>query len=105
MNLATTELVNYYLEQLFFISDTQIQWAQWFYSSFILEVNITFNTNTFKLPLTIITGISNMGDSFPVAFSFIPSKSKVYFDFIFKALKELVWKEYLPPKIIVRDQA
>ena len=105
MDPATVEPVNCYLEQLFFISDTQIQWAQWFCSSFMLKVDTTFNTNIFKLPLTIVTGISNTGNSFPVAFSFIPSESKVCFDFIFEALKELVWEEYPPPKIVVRDQA
>ena len=71
----------------------------------MLEVDTTFNTNILKLPLTVITGISNTGDSFPVAFSFIPSESKVCFDFIFKALKELVWEEYPPPRIVIGDQA
>jgi hypothetical protein len=68
-------------------------------------VNTTFNTNILKLPLTILTDISNTGDSFPMAFSFLPSESKVSFDFIFEFLKELVWEEYLPPNVIVGDQA
>ncbi|KAI9858475.1 MAG: hypothetical protein M1813_006417 [Trichoglossum hirsutum] len=105
MDLATAEPINCQLEQLFFISDTQIQWAQWFCSSFMIEVDTTFNTNALRLPLTILTSISNTGDSFPVAFCFLPSESKVCFDFIFKTLRELVWEEYPPPKVIAGDQA
>jgi hypothetical protein len=56
----------------------------------MIEVDTTFNTNNFRLLFTIITGISNTGDSFPVAFSFLSSKSKVFFDFIFENLKEIV---------------
>ena len=105
MDPATAEPVKRQLEQLFFMSDVQIQWAQRFCSSFMIEVDTTFNTNNLRLPLTIITGISNTGDSFPVAFSFLPSESKVSFDFIFENLKEIVWQEFLPPRVVIGDQA
>jgi hypothetical protein len=39
-----------------------------------------------------------------LAFSFLPSESKVSFDFIFEALKELVWGEYPLPIVIIGDQ-
>ena len=71
----------------------------------MVEIDTTFNTNNLRLPLTILTGISNTGDSFPLAFSFLPSESKVCFDFIFESLRELVWEEYPPPIVIVGDQA
>jgi hypothetical protein len=103
MDSATVEPVNHYLKQLFFMSDPQIQWAQQFCSSFMLEIDTTFSTNNLRLPLTIVTSISNTRDSFPVAFSFVPSESKVCFDFIFEALKKLVWEEYPSTKIIVGD--
>ena len=103
MDPATAEPINRYLEMLFFMSDAQIQWAQRFCSSFMLEVDTTFNTNNLRLPLTVLTGIINTGNSFPVAFYFVPSKSKASFDFIFEKLKELVWEEYPPPKVIVGD--
>ncbi|KAI9760849.1 MAG: hypothetical protein M1840_002182 [Geoglossum simile] len=85
MDSAIAEPISRQLEQLFFMSDSQIQWTQ--------------------LPLTILTSISNTGDSFPMPFCFLPSESKVCFDFIFESLKELVWEEYPPPVVIVRDQA
>ena len=69
----------------------------------MIEVDTTFNTNNLKLPLTIITGISNTGDSFPVAFSFLPSESKVSFDFIFENLKEIVWQEFPPLRVVIGD--
>jgi MULE transposase domain. len=71
----------------------------------MLEVDTTFNTNNLRLPLTVLTGITNTGNSFPVAFCFVPSESKASFDFVFEKLKELVWDEYPPPKVIVGDQA
>jgi hypothetical protein len=71
----------------------------------MIKIDATFNTNNLKLLLMVLTGISNTGDSFSVAFCFIPSESKVSFDFVFKTLKELAWEEYPIPKVVVRDQA
>jgi hypothetical protein len=105
MDPATAEPISRYLEMVFFMSDTQIQWAQRFCISFMLEVDTTFNTNNLRLPLTVLTGITNTGISFPMAFCFVPSESKASFDFVFEKLKELVWDEYPPPKVIVGDQA
>jgi hypothetical protein len=105
MDLATANLISRRLEQLFFMFDAQIQWGQQFSSFFIVKVNTTFNTNNFRLPLTIMTGINNTGAFFPLAFSFLPSESKVCFDFIFQFLRELVWEEYALPVVVVRDLA
>ena len=105
MDSATANPISSRLEQLFFMSDAQIQWGQRFSSSFMVEIDTTFNTNNLRLPLTIVTGISNTGASFPLAFSFLPSESKVCFDFIFQSLKELVWEEYAPPVVVVGDLA
>ena len=58
MDLATAEPVNRCLEMLFFMSDAQIQWAQRFCSSFMVEVDTTCNTNSLRLPLTVLTGKS-----------------------------------------------
>ena len=87
------------------MSDAQIQWGQRFSSSFMVEIDTTFNTNNLRLPLTIMTGINNTGASFPLAFSFLPSESKVCFDFIFQSLRELVWEEYASPVVVIGDLA
>ena len=78
---ATGQASRKRLEQLFFMTDEQISLGQQFCSSFMLEINSTFNTNTLKLPLTILTGVSNTGKSFPLAFSFAPSENKDSMDF------------------------
>ena len=64
MDPATTEPVDRYLEMMFFTSDNQIQWTQRFCSSFMIEIDTTFNTNNLRLPLIILTGIANTGMSF-----------------------------------------
>jgi hypothetical protein len=105
MDFATAEPVNRYLEMLFFISENQIQWIQWFCSSFMIEVDTTFNTNNLRLPLIILTGIANTRISFPAAFCFAPSESKAAFDFVFEKMREIVWDEFPLPKVILGDQA
>src|SRR5579862_206480 len=103
MNSTIANPISSHLKQLFFMSDTQIQCSQRFSSYFMVEIDTTFNTNNLRLLSTIMTSISNTETSFPLAFSFLPSKSKVCFDFIFQSLKELVWEEYVPLVIIVGD--
>jgi hypothetical protein len=48
--------------------------AKRFVSGFLYKTNATFNTNTQRLPLSIIVGINNIGYIFPMAFMFITSK-------------------------------
>jgi hypothetical protein len=43
-------------------------------SGFLYKTNTTFNTNTQRLPLSIIVRINNIGHTFPMAFMFITSK-------------------------------
>jgi hypothetical protein len=48
--------------------------ARRFVSGFLYKTNTTFNTNTRRLPLTIMVGINNIGHTFPMAFMFITSE-------------------------------
>ena len=104
MDPATAEPINRYLEMLFFMCNTQVQWAQRFCSSFMVEIDTTFNINNLKLPLIVLTEVTNTGDSFPASFCFVPSESKASFDFVFEKLKEIIWEEYLLPRVMVGDQ-
>jgi hypothetical protein len=45
--------------------------ARRFVSGFLYKTNATFNTNTRRLPLSIIVRINNIGHMFPIAFMFI----------------------------------
>jgi hypothetical protein len=63
------------IRDIFFILDEQIYIARRFMSGFLYETNATFNTNTRRLPLSIMVRIDNIGHMFPIAFMFITTKS------------------------------
>jgi hypothetical protein len=63
------------IKDIFFILDKQIYIVRRFISRFLYETNATFNTNTRRLPLSIIVEIDNIGYTFPIAFIFITSES------------------------------
>jgi hypothetical protein len=56
------------------MSDKQIYIARRFISRFLYKTNATFNTNTRRLPLSIIVEIDNTGHMFSMAFIFITSE-------------------------------
>jgi hypothetical protein len=62
------------VRDIFFISDKQIRMARRFMSGFLYKTNATFNTNTRRLPLTMMVRIDNIGHMFPMAFMFITSE-------------------------------
>jgi hypothetical protein len=55
--------------------DKQIHIARRFVSGFLYKTNATFNTNTRRLPLSIIVRIDNIGYTFPITFIFITTES------------------------------
>lgn len=77
------------VRDIFFMSDKQIHLTRHFVSGFIYKTDATFNTNTRRLPLSVIVGIDNTGHTFPMAFMFITSKSLKSFQFTNKCLTEL----------------
>jgi MULE transposase domain len=62
------------VRDIFFILDKQIRMARRFVSGFLYKTDTTFNTNTRRLPLTVMVGIDNTGHTFPMAFMFIISE-------------------------------
>jgi hypothetical protein len=54
--------------------DIQIYIVRRFVSGFLYKTNATFNTNTRRLPLSMMVGIDNTGHMFPIAFMFITSE-------------------------------
>jgi len=46
-----------------------------FVSGFLYETDAIFNTNTRRLPLSVMVGIDNTSYTFPMAFMFIMSES------------------------------
>jgi hypothetical protein len=54
--------------------DEQIHIARRFVSRFLYKTDATFNTNTRRLPLSMIIRIDNIGHTFPIAFMFITTE-------------------------------
>ena len=52
------------IEVFFFCSPEQIEMAQRFVSSFVIQTNAIFNTNELNMPLSILVGITNTMASF-----------------------------------------
>ena len=51
--------------------------------------------------MAIITGVINMGSSFPAMQSFIKSESQLDWTFLLKSAQQKLWKR--PPKVIITD--
>ena len=93
------------IKDLFWMSLEQIKMAQRFVSGFMYKTDATFNTNSLKLPLSVIVGINNCGKTFPVAYCYITSESAASFTFIDDQLCDLAFHNCLGQSIIVGDFA
>ena len=72
-------------------------------SEFLYETDATFNTNTRRLPLSVMVGIDNTGHTFPMAFMFITSESAKSFQFASKCLADLCFYDCPQPSLICGD--
>lgn len=71
------------IEHIFFTSSKMITLAKRFTCHWVMEVDATFNTNSRRLPLLILSGITNTMQTFPIGFAFIISESKAAFSHVF----------------------
>jgi hypothetical protein len=79
--------------------------ARRFVSEFMWETGATFNTNSLKMPLSFLVGITNTGTTFSIAFVFISAESGAMFRWIHELLIELVFYDCPLPKVAVGDFA
>ena len=77
--------------------------ARRFVSGFLYETDATFNTNTRRLPLSVMVGIDNTGHTFPMAFMFITSESAKSFKFANECLTDLCFYNCPQPSLICGD--
>jgi hypothetical protein len=91
------------VRDIFFMLDEQIRLARRFVSGFIYETDATFNTNTRRLPLSVMVGIDNTGHTFPMAFMFITSESAKSFIFTSSCLTDLCFHDCPQPSLICGD--
>jgi hypothetical protein len=85
------------------MSSEQIKLARRFVSGFIYETDATFNTNSLKLPLSVMVGIDNTRATFPIAYCYITSESAASFKWIAEQLTELAFWDCPEPTLIVGD--
>jgi hypothetical protein len=94
------------LEQLFFISNTQIVYGKRFLASHVILIDGTFETNRLSLVLLMTVGVINTGKNFPAAYNFARSKVRVSFDFVFDYLKRFILTDNVAKAgIVLDDQA
>jgi hypothetical protein len=91
------------VRDIFFMSDEQVRLARRFVSSFMYETDATFNTNTRRLPLSVMVGIDNTGKTFPMAFMFITSESAKSFVFASQCLTDLCFYDCPEARVICGD--
>jgi hypothetical protein len=81
----------------------QIKIAQRFVSSFMYKTDATFNTNSLKLPLSIIVNIDNCRKTFLSAYCYITLELVVSFKFVAAQLTNLAFHNCSKAAIIVKD--
>jgi hypothetical protein len=81
----------------------QIKLARWFVSGFMYKTDATFNTNSLKLPLSVIVGIDNTRATFPIAYCYITLELAASFKLIVEQLTKLAFYNCLKPTLIIRD--
>ena len=94
------------VEHFFFCNAEQIRLARRFFSGFLIETDATFNTNQLNLPLSVLVGVTNTSQTFPVAYCYITSESAECFAFLFECMKNLIFHDACPgPRVILGDFA
>jgi hypothetical protein len=69
------------------------------------ETNATFNTNSLKLPLSVMVGIDNCKKTFPIAYCYITSECAASFKFVADQLSDLAFYNCPEAAVIVGDFA
>jgi hypothetical protein len=67
------------------------------------EIDITFNTNVLKLPLSVVVGIDNTGGTLPAVFCYITSESAASLKWIIEQLIDLAFLDCPEPTLITGD--
>ena len=93
------------LIQVVFATTSQIDWAKRFISGHVLLVDGTFETNRLGLTLLAVVGITNIGRTFPAAFTFCKGETAISFCFLFETLRTWLWLDCLESRVVLADQA
>jgi hypothetical protein len=67
------------------------------------KTDATFNTNSLRLPLSVLVGIDNCGKTFPMAYYYITSELATSFKFTTKQLTDLAFNDCPEAGVIMGD--
>ena len=102
----SSKIVSRRLTNIFFWSPECVEFTRRWASGHCILIDATFNTNEKRLPLLIAVGITNEGETFPIAFAFIKGETADAFDFFFECLyAEIFCDGALPAAVVIADQA
>lgn len=99
----TGKAVKSTLQQVVFFLNQMQAFGRRFGSDFAIQIDATFNTNRANLLLGVVTGISNTGRSFPLAYSLQKAEDKESWQFLIDVLCRYHFKER-KPKVVVSDR-
>jgi hypothetical protein len=80
------------LKAVSYTNDDLIRLARRFCPDWMVQMDGTFNTNKIKMPLTDVLGVTNTGNSFIFAFSFVTSESAHNWGFTLQCLGHVVFE-------------
>lgn len=86
---GTNKLETLTLQRFLFMSPHQNPWVQQFLSGFINDLNAIFRTNSLRMPLCNIVGVTNAGKTFVVFLSFSKDESNGVFESVFKSVSSI----------------
>jgi len=103
----TKKVIGRKLVQLFFAHREQLDAATRFVADWLIVIDGTFNTNEHRLPLLVCVGVLSTNQTFPVAFSYCPSKSNKSISFVWQSLKDecFIPGKATPPRVVLGDWA
>jgi hypothetical protein len=93
------------LVQIVFWHQDSVVFIKRFIAGHLLEVDYTFNTNRHRRPLLSAVGITNEGQTFPAAFSYVPGETEACFITFFSALRENLFVDCPEPAVVLTDKA
>lgn len=78
------------VEHFFFCNTEQIRMTWRFVSSFMIQTDVTHNTNQLNLPLSVLVSKSNLNKTFHVTYCVITSESAEAFAFITQCMTDMM---------------
>ena len=109
--VVNSKVMNRKIVQIIFLYKDSIKYGQRFIANKVLIIDGTFNINSLRMPLLMVTRIMNYAlkgrsklATFPLTFSYCLGEGAESYAFLFKTLNEEVFcNSVKPPGIVMGD--